>query len=120
MAAKKDFSKLNTGRVYDAIAEATADTPEPAPAALPRKRKGEQPTADEIELARETNQTRGRKGFKMLRVNMAFYPDTHDYIRTMARVRGQTITQFVNDLIRKSAEDNAETYQKAKDFMQTL
>ena len=25
MASKKDFSKLNTGRVYEAIAEATAE-----------------------------------------------------------------------------------------------
>ena len=31
MAAKKDFSKMKTGSVYDALADATAEAAEPAP-----------------------------------------------------------------------------------------
>lgn len=115
--AKKDFSKVNTGSVYDTIAEATAD---PAPQAIPKRKKDTPPTAEEIQLAREQGRTRGRKGVKALRINMAFTPEVHDYIRTMAQVRGQTVTQFTEAVFRKSMEDNAEIYEQVKAFQKIL
>lgn len=115
--AKKDFSKVRTGNVYDAIAEATAD---PAPQPIPVRKKDTPPTAEEIQLAREQSRTRGRKGIKMLRINMAFTPEIHDYIRTMAQVRGQTVTQFTEAVFRKSMEDNAAIYEQAKAFQKLL
>lgn len=115
--AKKDFSKVNTGSVYETIAEATAD---PAPQAIPKRKKDTPPTAEEIQLAREQSRTRGRKGVKMLRINMAFTPEIHEYIRTMAQVRGQTVTQFTEAVFRKSMEDNAEIYEQAKAFQKIL
>lgn len=115
--AKKDFSNLNTGSVYETIAEATA---EPAPQAIPKRKKNTPPTEEEIQLAREQGRTRGRAGVKALRINMAFTPEIHDYIRTMAQVRGQTVTQFTEAVFRKSMEDNAETYEKAKAFQKLL
>lgn len=115
--AKKDFSKLNTSSVYDAIAEATAD---PEPLGIPEKKRGTEPTAEEIQIAREQSRTRGRKGIKMLRINMAFTPEIHDYIRTMAQARGQTVTQFTESVFRKSMEENAEVYEQIKAFQQIL
>lgn len=115
--AKKDFSKVNTGSVYDTIAEATAD---PAPQPIPKRKKDTPPTAEEIQLAREQGRTRGRKGIKALRINMAFTPEVHDYIRTMAQVRGQTVTQFTEAVFRKSMEDNAEIYERVKAFQKIL
>lgn len=115
--AKKDFSKVNTGSVYETIAEATAD---PAPQEIPKRKKDTPPTAEEIQLAREQSRTRGRKGVKMLRINMAFTPEIHEYIRTMAQVRGQTVTQFTEAVFRKSMEDNAEIYEQAKAFQKIL
>ncbi len=115
--AKKDFSKVNTGSVYDTIAEATAD---PAPQPIPKRKKDTPPTAEEIQLAREQGRTRGRKGVKALRINMAFTPEVHDYIRTMAQVRGQTVTQFTEAVFRKSMEDNAEIYEQVKAFQKIL
>jgi 2-hydroxychromene-2-carboxylate isomerase len=115
--AKKDFSKVNTGSVYETIAEATAD---PAPQAIPKRKKDTPPTAEEIQLAREQSRTRGRKGVKMLRINMAFTPEVHEYIRTMAQVRGQTVTQFTEAVFRKSMEDNAAIYEQVKAFQKIL
>jgi 2-hydroxychromene-2-carboxylate isomerase len=115
--AKKDFSNLNTGSVYETIAEATA---EPAPQAIPKRKKNTPPTEEEIQLAREQGRTRGRAGVKALRINMAFTPEIHDYIRTMAQVRGQTVTQFTEAVFRKSMEDNAEIYEQAKAFQKLL
>lgn len=115
---KKDFSAANTGRVYSTIEEATAPAT-PARQLQPRKR-GTDPTQEEIDLAREQHKTQGRKGVKALRVNMAFDPDVHDYMRTMAKVRGQTITQFTNYVFRLSMEQNAEVYERAKEFQKLI
>ena len=117
MATKKDFSKIKTGSVYAAIADATA---EPAPQAIPRRKTGAAPTKEEIDLARAQGKTQGRAGVRALRINMAFSPDVHEYIRTMARVRGQTVTQFTEAVFRKSMEDNAEIYAQAQAFQDSL
>lgn len=115
--AKKDFTNLKTGSVYETITEATS---EPAPQAIPKRKKNTPPTEEEIQLAREQGRTRGRAGVKALRINMAFTPEIHDYIRTMAQVRGQTVTQFTEAVFRKSMEDNAEIYEQAKAFQKLL
>lgn len=116
--ASKDFSKVKTDPVYkNTIAEATAD---PAPQPIPKRKKDSPPTEEEIQLAREQSRTRGRAGVKALRINMAFTPDVHDYIRTMAQARGQTVTQFTEAVFRKSMEDNAEIYAQVKEFQKIL
>ena len=125
---KKDFAAVDTGRVYSAIEESLA---EPAQEAQqPQEAQQEQAarqlvpgtryTAEEIREFQEAGKTTGRAGVKMLRVNMAFTPAVHDYIRTMAQVRGQTITQFTNRVFEKSMEENAELYNMAKEFLKRL
>ena len=118
--AKKDFSKVNTRSVYtvqEAIEEATA---EPAPAELHRRSRSTPPTEAEIQAAREQGRTRGRKGVKMLRINMAFSPAVYDYIRTMARFSGMTITEFTEVVFQKSLEENAALYEQAKAFRESI
>ena len=115
--AKKDFTAVNTGRVYNAIETATA---EPAPAPIARRSRSEEPTAQEIKLAREQNKTQGRKGVKAIRINMAFTPEVHDYIRIMARVRGESVTEFTNYVFRQSMEQNADLYDQAKAFRENF
>lgn len=116
--AKKNFDGLNTSNVYEGqIQEATA---EPAPAPIPRQKRSEAPTAEIVEQAREQGRTQGRKGCKAHRFNMAFSPKSYDFIVTMARVRGETITSFVNHLIEQCADDNAEIYQQALKFRDSL
>lgn len=116
--AKKNFGEINTANVFtEQIQEAVS---EPIPEPIPRQKRGELPTAEIVEQARQQGRTQGRKGCGAHRFNMAFSPAAYDFITTMARVRGETITSFVNHLIEKCAEDNAETYQQALKFRDSL
>ncbi len=123
MANKKDFSQVNTGRVFEEIAEATAPQIDPAkdPLEIHAARRDRKTYTDAEALAiMDTLQTTGRKGVKLPRINVAFTPEVYMYITTMAQVRGQTITQFVNHILRKSMEDNREIYEKAIEFRNSL
>lgn len=116
--AKKNFDEIDIGNIYaDQIAEATAT---PAAPLLPRQKQGEQPTAEFVETAQQQGRTQGRAGCKAHRHNMAFTPENYEFIRCMARVRGQTVTGFVNDIIAKAIEENAEVYQAALQFRDSL
>mgnify|MGYP003186850877 CR=1 FL=1 len=114
MASKKDFTTANTGRVYSSIAEATA---EPAQLEEQTQEQGRKTyTAEQAQAMRDAGTTQGRKGCKAVRINMAFTPDIHEYIKVMARVRGESVTDFTNYVFRQSMEQNAEIYEKAKAF----
>ena len=128
--AKKDFSQLNTGRVYSTIAEATA---EPAaqeilevpqaqeeqqaqPARKPRKTYTEE---EKAEFLRTLN-TNGKKGVKLPRINLAFSPQVYDFIKTMSRVRGENLTEFVNMVLQEYMEEHRDVYEKALEFKNSL
>ena len=113
--AGKNFTDIAAEPVYSNIENATAT---PAPQEIPRRHRsaGETATAEDIQAAREQGRTQGRKGVKMVRINMAFSPKVHDFIRTMARVRGESVTQFTNYVFEKSMEENADLYEQAQQF----
>ena len=56
---------------------------------------------------------RGLGGVKMPRMNMAFTPVNHDFIMTIARMTGQTYTDFVNHVIDLYREEHKEQYEAA-------
>lgn len=115
---KKNFDEIPTGDIYaDQIAEATAT---PAQPIIPRQRQGVPPTKEVVEMAREQGKTQGRAGCRAHRHNMAFTPEVYSFITTMSRVRGETITGFVNHLLEKAMEENAEIYQQALKFKDSL
>ena len=117
MASKKDFTQANTGRVYNAITEATADpAQQPQEVQHPRKVYSTQ----QAQEMRQAGTTQGRKGCKAIRINMAFTPEIHEYIQTMARVRGESVTDFTNYVFRQSMEDNAALYEQAKAFQESF
>ena len=118
MASKKDFTAANTGRVYNAITEATAEPEEQQAQEVqhPRKEYSEQ----QAQEMRQAGTTQGRKGCKAIRINMAFSPEIHEYIKVMARVRGESVTDFTNYVFRQSMEQNAELYERAKAFQESF
>lgn len=65
------------------------------------KKNGQQTTASAGEQAARMDQlrTQGRKGCKALRINMAFTPENHRYLKTQARKSGMTITELCNKII---------------------
>lgn len=108
---------VNTAPVFDTIQTAT----EPDTMPVKKERKPvEAYSAEAAEEMRAAGKTQGRKGCKTHRINMAFSDELYEYITTMARVRGESITAFTNYIFKKSIEDNAEIYEKAKAFRDSI
>lgn len=106
MAGKKDFAGMNTGRVYNAIEQATS-------------KRGQQGTASPQEAAeRAANlKTQGRKGCKAARINMAFTPENHEFIKLLAKASGRTMTELTNDIIAAYRAEHPEFEEQAKGFL---
>lgn len=98
----------------------TNETAQPAPVDIPRQKRGVMPSADIVEIARSQGRTQGRAGCKAHRFNMAFSPEVYNFITTMAKVRGESVTAFVNGILEKAMKDNAEVYQQAIKFKENL
>lgn len=109
MASKKDFAGMNTGRVYGAIERATS-------------RKGQQGTVSPQEAAERASKlkTQGRKGCKAIRINMAFTPENHDFIKVMAKISGKTMTEFANYAVEQYRLEHSEIYEQAKALIANL
>ena len=88
-----------------------------------RKNKASCPPASEIAAHRPDtlpesdllpfvvpNDTQGKKGHKMPRINMAFYPENHAWLKTRSRQLGLTITDYVNALVTKSRVDDRDPF----------
>lgn len=120
--AKIDFSQVNTGRVYDTIADATAEPQEAQETAGTQEERKERRTYSEQEAAKYLRdmKTSGRKGLKLPRVNLAFAPDIYDYIQTMSRVTGMNMTDFTNYVVRQYMEEHRDLYKKAIEFRNSL
>ena len=121
--AKKDFTNINTNRVYSTIAEATAEPAQEAEEVQEEhKTRKERKTYTEQEAAEiiQSMNTSGRKGIKLPRINLAFSPANYEYIETMARVRGQNLTEFINYVIDQHRADHQDTYKKALEFRDSL
>lgn len=124
---KRDFSAINTDPVYNTIANATA---EPEAQEVPEAQEKEDVpvlekkvktyTDQEALELMETMRTSGRRGLKMARINMAFRPGVYQYIQTMAKVRGQTLTQFLNDAMEEHMKLHDDIYRQAIEFRRKL
>ena len=123
MARNKDFSNANMDRVYGTIADATAEPEEQQAQEVQQEqdtqntRKPRKTYTDEEKAQfMAEGKTKGRKDCKAIRINMAFAPAVHEYIKTMARVRGESITDFTNKVFEQHMKENAEVYERAKAF----
>lgn len=99
--AGKDFSKMNTAPVYGEISKATNGS----------QRKTY--TEEEAATFMDELKTSGRKGVKLPRINMAFKPVLYDYIKTMSKMTGLTMTEFINQEMQKSYDENKDVYDQA-------
>ena len=123
--AKKDFTQINKGRMYNTIAEATQEEQEIIEAAemkenKPKRKARKTYTEEETHAAVEALQTAGRKGMKLPRINLAFTKSNYDYICCMARVRGENLTEFVNHILNEHREAHEDVYQRAIEFKNSL
>ena len=67
----------------------------------------------------ESLRTEGKKGGKAQRFNMAFTPSNLDFIRILSKLKGQTMTQFVNEIIVKEREAQADLYNQLRALSDT-
>lgn len=84
--------------------------------------KGTQNEATDAEKKERahTMKTQGRKGCKVQRVNMAFSDTNYDFLRVVAKIKGDSITTFVNFIVDKYREEHADAYRKAKEIQEEL
>lgn len=109
MASKKDFAGMNTGRVYSTLEQATS-------------KKGQQGQASPQEAAQRAAdmKTQGRKGCKAIRINMAFTPENHEFIKVMSKASGNTMTEFTNLVISAYRKEHPELMEQAQAFLNTI
>lgn len=78
---------------------------------MTKNRKMQTPASrEEADERMALMQTRGRKGVHLPRINMAFTPENHDFIKTMSVVTCQTMTEFLNDVIKQYREVYSQDY----------
>lgn len=109
MAQKKDFAGVNTARVYAGLEQATAA-------------KNKQPaiSPQEAEQRAEEMRTQGRAGAKLPRINMAFTPANHEFVKIMSRVTGRNMTSFTNYVIEQYRKEHPELFEQAKAIIAQL
>lgn len=52
-----------------------------------------------VEEVEASMKTQGKKGEKLPRINLALSEENYDFVVTMARAQGMTITKYVNVLV---------------------
>lgn len=94
MAKNFDTANIKTGRVYSELEQATGAA-------------NQQDTAspEEVKTRRSKLKTQGRKGAKAIRINMAFTPENHRFIRVYASSTGQTMTEACNQMLDYARRD---------------
>lgn len=109
MAGKKDFTDLDTdlGMVFGNLEQATG-------------KKGQQGevTPQEKKEREEAMRTQGRKGCKAVRINMAFSSSNYNFVKTMARATGRTMTEFTNSIISAYQREHPEYMRQAEGFLE--
>lgn len=109
MSKKFNTENVQTGRVYGDLAQATGKA----------NQQGEA-SPQEIKERQDNLQTQGRKGAKAYRINMAFTPDNHEFLRIMGKVTGKTMTQFCNLCIERYRKEHPDIYEKAQEIITAL
>lgn len=129
MAGRKtNFSEIAENAVLANISEATADTEaEEAEQASEVQEVVEKPkkprktyTAEEIAEFQENMNTSGRKGAWLKRINTGFSKSNYEYIMTMSRVSGLTLSAFINQALAQHKEDHRDLYEQALEFRKRL
>ena len=111
----KNFETINTDNqsegsvLYEKLEQATG-------------KGGQQGTATPEEIRQRQNnlETQGRKGAKAIRINMAFTPDNHEFIRIMSKASGKSMTEFTNLIITAYRNEHPELLAEANHFLSVI
>ena len=113
MARKSDktsaFNSIDNSKVYAAVSRA-------------QNTKGKHIEASQAEQEQRKAElrTQGKKGCKAVRINMAFTPDNHEFIKVLARISGKSMTEFTNYVIEQYRTEHPELYAEAKSIIDRM
>lgn len=62
--------------------------------------------------------TQGRKGQKLPRINMAFSVSNLEYLQLISRIKGVSMTEYVNQLIMENHKKNKQLIESAKQLLE--
>lgn len=120
---KYDASKLSTDPVYGPLAgtQEEHEAPKVAKAQIIQDTpiEGETPKEQRARLKKAVadglRSYQGNKtGDRLDRIQMAFLPELYDFIRTMSKAEGITMTAFVNTIMAIEMERNGDKYRAIK------
>lgn len=73
---------------------------------------------DEPKAPKEQKETKAPKAQKIQKLNIAFYGNNMEYLNIISRVKGISITQYINEMVAKDQEGKEEMISKAKAFFE--
>ena len=114
----KNFGNINTDKLDKQSGECMLyEKPEQATG-----KGGQQGTAtpEEIRRRQDSLKTQGRKGAKAIRINMAFTPNNHEFIRVMSKASGKSMTEFTNLIITAYRNEHPELMEQANQFLNMI
>lgn len=114
---KKNFDDIPAARINDVLDEAMAHDTQEKPQARKERRTY---TARETADFQNEMKTQGRKNVKLKRVNLSVTNGNYDFVTTMARVRGESVTHFINHVLDDYRTKNADLYMQALEFKNRL
>lgn len=119
--AKKNFEAISTERATGGELSKTA-TEVFGKVATATSRKGQQGEVSPEEAAKRASElkTQGRKGCKAVRINMAFTPENYEFVRLIARAKGQTMTAFTNEILEQYRLEHSDKMEAARQFIDSL
>lgn len=108
----KDFTtNLNANNAFvAAVTQATQETQETKKTRKPRKTYSNRQTDKFL----QTMETRGRKGIKLPRINVALRPDLLEYLKTISESCGYNMTEYINILLEADKKKNEPLVRKVK------
>lgn len=121
--AKKDFKTISsqaaemfmTPREEEDQEELKPQDAEGAPTQeepkAPKAQKGPKTPKEQEEPKEPKNQ-------KIQKLNIAFYGNNMEYLNIISRVKGISITQYINEMVTKDQEGKEELISKAKEFFE--
>ena len=77
-------------------------------------------TEEEKQAYLKQGKSSGRRGIKLPRINLAFTSDNYEYVQTMARATGQTMTAFVNQVLDQHRAAHMDTLERMQRFLEEL
>ena len=124
--SKKDFKNINTNHVYRTIENALAQDVQNKYIAC--KAHDTQETSDVSRICNDFKEhemqgnslSSNNKKSKLPRINMSFSPKIYDYIKTMSKVSGLSITEFVNSIIENHMNKHIDQYDKTIEIRNSL